>query len=243
MKKFPVRYDRQIAIEGFKQEKLSKACVAIAGLGGLGSSAAFYLAAAGVGELILIDYDLIEESNLNRQILHFTPDLGKPKTQSAKEKIALLNPEIKVTTLTAQLRKETLELIGEPDVIIDALDNMETRFILNEYSYKKRIPLIHAAISGFEGRITTLLPGRTPCLACIYKKPSPKMCFPVIGVTPGILGIMQAAEAIKLLTGMGKPLTGVLLTIDLLNWEIYKTRTTFDPGCLVCGRRERGNGS
>ena len=217
--------------------------MAIVGLGGLGSSAAFYLAAAGVGELILIDYDLVEESNLNRQILHFTPDLGKPKTQSAKEKIALLNPEIKVTTLTAQLRKESLELIGEPDVLIDALDNMEARFLLNEYSYKKRIPLIHAAISGFEGRIITLLPGRTPCLACIYKKPSPKMCFPVIGVTPGVLGTMQAAEAIKLLTGMGNLLAGVLLTVDLLNWEIYRTRTTFDPACPVCGGRKQEDGS
>ena len=234
------RYARQLTIPGWDQGKLKSAHVAVVGVGGLGSAALYYLVAAGVGSITLLDGDLVEESNLNRQVLHFASDLGRYKVESASEKLKALNPEVHITPLSVEISADSAEVIGRPDVVVDALDNLEARLIVNEYIMKERIPLVHAAVEGFYGAITTILPGSTPCLACIYPEPKPRSTFPVAGVTPGLLGIMEAAEVLKLLLGLGAVLAGRLLMVDVLNWEFRSVETKFRRDCPVCGGRRSG---
>jgi molybdopterin/thiamine biosynthesis adenylyltransferase len=224
------RYDRQIMIfdkEG--QEKLKEAKVAIIGLGGLGSPVAYYLAAAGIGNLLLVDEQIPELSNLNRQILHWEEDVGKrPKTESAKWKLERFNSGIKIETYTGKITKENIdEVLKGVDIVVDCLDNFETRYLLDEYIHQRKIPLVHGAVEGMYGQVTTIVPGLTKSLREIF--PSAREedeKFPIIGATAGVVGSIQAMEVIKLLTGVGEPLLNKLLLIDLaLNiFEIVELR-------------------
>ncbi len=239
------RYDRQILIDeiGIKgQEKLKKARILICGVGGLGSPVAIYLAAAGVGTLVLMDHDRVALSNLNRQILHHQCDIGRFKVDSAKEKLLELNPDVMVHLCRVSMNRENAsDLISGHDLIIDALDNLETRYILNRAALDLGIPFIHGAVNGFEGRLFTVIPGQSTCLRCLYRGPlakTPK--FPVIGVTPAIIGALQATEAIKYITGIGALLTDRLLVYDGLNLRWRELKLRKNPGCDHCsGLRER----
>jgi len=231
------RYDRQIMIFGKKaQEKLKKAKVAIVGLGGLGSPISIYLTAAGIGQLLLIDGKKPELSNLNRQILYGKEDLyQKGKPVLAKAKLKQLNSQVKIRTYSKRIGKENIEdLLNDADIVVDALDNFETRYLLNEFCVKSKKPLIHAAVEGFYGQITTILPGRTPCLNCLFLNPPKKMKFPIIGVTAGLFGILQANEVIKLITGYGDNLTGKLFTYDLFHNKGECIEVKPNPSCPVC---------
>lgn len=239
------RYDRQIYIQDIGpagQEKLKKAKIFICGAGGLGSPAAIYLAAAGIGAITLFDYDEVVRSNLNRQVLHQEADIGRRKVDSAKEKLSKLNPHVVVTTgCDAVTAENANRLVSGHDVIIDALDNPETRYILNKAALDLGVAFIHGAVNGFEGRVMTVIPGST-CLRCLYRGPvasAPK--FPVIGVTPAVIGALQATEAIKYLLGIGELLTDRLLTYDglKLKWREFKVRK--NPRCDHCGRMQERN--
>jgi len=224
------RYDRQIIIFGTEgQEKLKRAKVAVVGVGGLGSPVAYYLAAAGVGTLLLIDEQEPELSNLNRQILHWEEDVGKnPKPLSAKWKLERFNSDIKIETFVGRLSRENIDDVLEGvDVIVDCLDNFETRFLLDDYSQEKGIPLVHGAIEGTFGQVTTIVPGKTKSLREIFpsvKEKSEK--FPIIGATAGVIGSIQVMEVIKLLTGIGEPLLNKLLLVDLAynNFDVVELR-------------------
>ncbi len=212
------RYDRQIMIFGEDgQERLKSSKVAVVGVGGLGSPVAYYLAAAGVN-LLLVDDQSPELSNLNRQLLHWEEDVGKrPKALSAKWKLERFNSDIEIETYTGRLDETNIDdVLKNVDILVDCLDNFETRYLLDEYAHRKRIPLVHAAVEGFYGQITTIIPGRTKSLREIFpnvKKKKGK--FPIIGATAGVLGALQAAEVIKLITGAGEPLVNRLLIVDL----------------------------
>ncbi len=233
------RYDRQMRISGWGEEdqkKLKQSKVVIMGVGGLGCPASIYLGAAGIGNLVLVDKENSELSNLKRQILHWQKDIGKPKVLSAKEKIGELNPEIKVEALKTEITEQNIdELASGATVIVDAMDNFKVRFMINEVSVKRGIPFIHAAIYGFQGQMTTIVPGKGPCLKCIFPVAPPEAeRFPVAGVTPGMLGILQAAEAIKLILGIGEPLIGRLLFFDLEDMTFITCEAKGDSNCPVC---------
>jgi molybdopterin/thiamine biosynthesis adenylyltransferase len=236
------RYDRQIMIDGFGEEgqrKLKEASVFIAGAGGLGSPAAIYLAAAGVGRLRIVDHDKVDLTNLNRQVLHWDKDIGRDKVKSAKEKLQMLNQDIRIEAMEETISdKNVLDLIAGCDVIVDALDNFPTRYLLNKAALKKNIPFIHGAVYGFEGRVMTTIPGKSACFRCLYKKGPPAAKFPVIGVSPAIIGCIQATEAIKYLIGIGKLLTDRLLVYDGLSMMFSKMKLKKDPDCEDCGRIE-----
>lgn len=224
------RYDRQIMIFGTEgQEKLKRAKVAVVGVGGLGSPMAYYLAAAGVGTLLLIDEQEPELSNLNRQILHWEEDVARnPKPLSAKWKLERFNSDIKIETFVGRLSEDNVdEVLEGVDVIVDCLDNFETRFLLDEYSQRKGIPLVHGAVEGTFGQVTTIVPGKTKSLREIFpsvKEKSGK--FPIIGATAGVIGSIQAMEVIKLLAGVGEPLLNRLLLVDLAynNFDVVELR-------------------
>jgi molybdopterin/thiamine biosynthesis adenylyltransferase len=238
------RYDRQIMIYGFGeagQEKLKKAKVFIAGMGGLGSPAAIYLAAAGIGTLRIADNDTIELSNLNRQVLHWEENIGGEKADSAAVKLKRLNPEIKIETTTETITEANAsQIVGDADIIVDAMDNLPTRYILNKTAIKKGIPFCHGAVYGFEGRAMTVIPGKTACLNCLYHNVRvPKEKFPVIGVTPAVIGCIQATEVIKYLTGLGELLTNRILNYDALNMKFTEFTIKRDPNCEHCGKTAR----
>ncbi|MDI3476077.1 MAG: molybdopterin-synthase adenylyltransferase [Thermococcaceae archaeon] len=213
------RYDRQIMIFGKEgQEKLKGAKVAVVGVGGLGSPVAYYLAAAGVGTLLLVDEQRPELSNLNRQILHWEEDVGeRPKPESARWKLERFNSDIKIETFSGRLTEENVEeVLKGVDVVVDCLDNFETRYLLDDYVHRKKIPLVHGAVEGMHGQITTIVPGLTKSLKELFPKVKEKEeKFPIIGATAGVVGSIQAMEVIKLLTGIGEPLINKLLLIDL----------------------------
>jgi molybdopterin-synthase adenylyltransferase len=220
------RFDRQILISGF---------VFIAGAGGLGSPVAIYLAAAGVGRIRLCDYDQVQLSNLNRQILHGEEDLGRAKTASAKEKLLRLNHGLKVEAVNEVISENNvLELIDGCDVIVDAMDNLQTRHILNKAALEKKKPLFHGAVYGFEGRVTTIIPGETACLKCGYRSVFPSAKFPVIGVTPAVIGAIQATEVIKYIVGIGDLLTNRLLIYNGLKIEFTEFKIKQNPDCEHC---------
>lgn len=232
-----MRYKRQIKI--VNQELLTSSHVIVIGAGGLGSAALYYLAAAGIGKITIVDSDDIDESNLNRQILHFTDDIGKPKVLSALRKLLSLNPEIQIDIKHMRITPTTVDLLPEADLIVDCLDNMDTRFVLNKFCVKKGIPIVHAAVEAFEGRLTVIIPGKTPCLACIYAGvPLKKRDFPIMGATAGFFGAAEAMEAIKFLSKKGNILAGKMLIVDLLSWECSIYSTTFNPNCPVCGGKK-----
>jgi len=233
------RYDRQIMIRGLGekgQEKLKQARVVIAGAGGLGSPAAIYLTAAGVGTIQIIDHDKVELSNLNRQVLHWDKDVGRDKIESAREKLSLLNRNVRIEMVKETITEANVSrLVAGCDVIIDAMDNLPTRFILNRAAVENRIPFVHGAIYGLEGRVMTVLPGQTACLRCIYRGLTPRGKFPVIGVTPAVIGCIQATEAIKCITGLGQLLTNRLLVYDGLKMKFTELTVKKDPDCEHCG--------
>ncbi len=232
------RYQRQIMIPGFgaeSQEKLKRAKIFIAGAGGLGSPSALYLAAAGAGYLKIVDQDTVELSNLNRQILHFTRDIGKKKIDSASEKLGALNPGIKIEILHEKITEDNAESLARGcDGILDAVDSLETRYLLNLTAQKLQIPVFHGAVSGFEGRAMTVLPHRTACLMCLYRGISIKVKTPVLGATPGVIGCIQATEVIKYLTGIGQLLTDRFLVYDGLNMRFAEIEVQRDPECKHC---------
>lgn len=234
-----LRYDRQMMIAGFGeagQEKLKESRVLIAGAGGLGSPAALYLAAAGVGHLRIVDRDRVELSNLNRQILHGEGDLGNLKIDSAREKLVRLNPEIAIEAIQEEIRENTLpSLISGCDLIIDGLDNFPTRYLINEAIQKEKVPFVYGGILGFMGMATFIQPGRTPCLKCLFPQAPPPKKFAVLGTTPGIIGVLEANEAIKYFTGLGKLLSGRLLVYNGLELKFSEVVIEKNKECPVCG--------
>lgn len=236
-----LRYDRQMRLEGWGlagQQRLARARVAIVGAGGLGCPVALYLAAAGVGILRIIDPEVVEITNLNRQILHWSDDIGRPKVASVAEKLRRLNPGVQVIPIAARLTPENVEeILEDAEVIVDALDNFETRLILNDYAVRSRKPLVHGAIWGWEGRAMTILAPQTACLRCLFEAGPPPGVFPVVGTTPGLIAMIQATEVLKLLLGVGEPLLNRYLIYDGLSMEIRILQVRPRPGCPACGAR------
>ena len=245
-----LRYSRQIMLPGFgieAQERLGAARVLIVGLGGLGSPVAMYLAATGVGRLMLADFDAVDLSNLQRQLLHGTADIGRTKVDSAIATISALNPDVELIPCKGSLDAESLtELAADVDLIVDATDNFATRFAVNAACYAAGIPLVSGAAIRTEGQVA-VFSGRPggPCYQCLYPRNGSEdtTCTAngVLAPVVGIIGSIQATEAIKLLTGLGRPLTGRLLLLDAANMEWRSLRLAADPACPVCaagqGRR------
>jgi adenylyltransferase/sulfurtransferase len=209
--------------------------------GGLGSSAAIYLTVAGVGMIRVVDHDRVELSNLNRQILHWDEDVGKKKAASATEKLKKINHEVKIEAIEETITDANVfQLIAGFDVIVDAMDNLPTRYLLNKAAIEKNIPFFHGAVYGFEGRAMTILPGKTACLRCVYRGDIPKEKFPVIGVTPAVIGCIQATEVIKYIVGIGKLLKNRLLIYDGLDMKFTEFKVKKDPQCEHCGHMRKG---
>ena len=233
------RYDRQIIIRGFGQEgqeRLKKARIVVAGCGGLGSAVSPYLVAAGVGMVRIIDHDEVELSNLNRQVLHWDEDIGRRKVVSASEKLRNLNPEVTIEAVHETITEANVSrLVSGFNLIVDAMDNLPVRILLNKIALDEKIPLFHGAVYGFEGRAMTIVPGETACLKCVYRGTIPEEKFPVVGVTPAVIGAIQATEVIKYLVGIGELLTNKLLVYDGLNMRFTELKVSRDPGCQHCG--------
>jgi len=239
------RYSRHLLIPEVGevgQLKLLDAKVLLLGAGGLGSPAALYLAAAGVGTLGIVDADTVDASNLQRQILHNTDRLGQYKTESARETINALNPDVKVVEHRTRLSAENvLDLIRDYDVVVDGADNFPTRYALNDASVILNKPVVHGSIFRFEGQTTVFKPYDGPCYRCLFPEPPPAELAPscaeagVLGVLPGIIGSLQAIEAIKLILGIGDPLIGRLLLYDALETSFRELKLRRDPDCPVCG--------
>jgi len=239
-----LRYSRQILlpqidVEG--QEKLLNSRALIIGLGGLGSPAAMYLAAAGVGSLVLNDYDVVEISNLQRQIVHGIENIGEPKAISARKTLERLNPDVEITELTSRLESAQLEReIAQADVVLDCSDNFATRFAINAACVKSRTPLVSGAVIRFEGQLAVFTPGvgNNPCYNCLYADHGElaESCVQtgVLAPLPGIIGSLQALEAIKLLTGVGDPIRGRLLLLDALSMEWNQMVLKRNPKCPTC---------
>ena len=230
------RYARQIAIPGWGsqgQERLREAKVLVAGVGGLGSSVATYLAVAGVGKIRIVDCDRVEPSNLNRQVLHWDRDVGRHKIDSAVEKLASINPDIHIEGIKDTIREDNVSDLVADHLIVDAMDNLAGRYLLNLAAIGGGLPLFHGAVYGFEGRVTTVIPGTTPCLRCLYRGDLPGE-VPVVGVAPGIVGCIQAAEVIKHVLGLGRLLAGRLLVFDGLSLSFSELRVKKDPECEHC---------
>ena len=239
------RYSRHLLIPEVGeagQHKLLNSKVLLIGAGGLGSPSAYYLAAAGVGQLGIVDSDVVDQSNLQRQILHSTDRLGQPKALSAKQTLEALNPDVKVVPYQERLTSENIDrIIAGYDVVIDGADNFPTRYLLNDASVKHGIPVVHGSIYRFEGQITVFKPQAGPCYRCLFPTPPPPEMAPscaeagVLGVLPGVIGSLQANEAIKLLLGIGEPLVGRYLLFDALDASFREVKLRRDPACPVCG--------
>lgn len=232
------RYNRQMLLPTWGepgQLRLKAASVFIAGAGGLGSPVSLYLAAAGVGELRICDADRVEVSNLNRQILHSDERIGQPKSVSAERTLRTLNPTLKIVGVGDYLDQQSLaRVVGRPDIVVDCLDNFETRYLLNSYCIQHNLPLVHAAVWGLLGQATFLHPPHTPCLRCIFPTPPERGNFPVVGATPGIMGCVQAMEVLKYLTGMGASLRGRMLIFDgeeMIFQDVCLERVASCPAC------------
>jgi molybdopterin/thiamine biosynthesis adenylyltransferase/rhodanese-related sulfurtransferase len=240
------RYSRHLLIpevgeEG--QQKLLDAKILLIGAGGLGSPASLYLAAAGVGTLGIVDDDVVDDTNLQRQIVHNEERLGTSKAESAKETIEALNPDVTVKTFKERLTSDNIDaVLGEGwDVIVDGADNFPTRYLLNDASVWHDIPVVHGSIFRFEGQTTVFKPHEGPCYRCLFPEPPPPELAPscaeggVLGVLPGVVGSLQASEALKLVLGIGEPLVGRLLLFDALETTFTEVTLRRDPSCPVCG--------
>ena len=235
------RYDRQMMIKGWGvegQKILKKSKIVIMGVGGLGCPVSIYLAVGGVGHLVLIDKDKPDLSNLNRQILHWEKDIGKDKAISAKEKLVQMNSDIIIEGLPLEITEDNIfDLIKGATVVIDAMDNFNTRYLINDACTQYKIPFVHAGIYGLEGQLTTIVPGKGPCLKCIFPNPPVEQKkFPVLGATPAVLATLQAMEAFKLVLGIGTPLVGRLLIFDgeAMSFDVMQIKRQDD--CETCSR-------
>ena len=239
------RYGRQIIIPDvglIGQKRLKAARVLIVGVGGLGSVASLYLAAAGVGTIGLIDHDVVEETNLQRQIIYTTDDVGKRKIDAARDRLSRLNPNVEIETYGEAISSSNaLEIIQNYDVVIDATDNFPARYLLNDACVILDRPLIYGSIFRFDGQVSVFYPKKGPCYRCLYPEPPAPNLVPscaeggVLGVLPGIVGTIQASEAIKLIMGIGEPLIGRLLMVDALSLSFRELRIERDRNCPVCG--------
>ena len=239
------RYARHIILDEIGEEgqkKLLTSSVLIIGSGGLGSPAALYLAAAGVGTIGIADADEVSLSNLQRQIIHTTRDTGRAKVESAKEKLGRINPGVNVRTYRVFVTADNIyDIIRDYDFVLDCTDNFDAKFLINDACTALGKPFTHAGISAFKGQLMTYLPKKGACYRCVFKNPPPKSALPsgitgVVGAVPGVIGSLQAMEAIKYLTGAGKLLTGQLLTYDALEQEFRKIRVPAAPDCPACGK-------
>jgi molybdopterin/thiamine biosynthesis adenylyltransferase/rhodanese-related sulfurtransferase len=228
------------------QAKLLDAKVLLIGAGGLGSPAAMYLAAAGVGTLGIVDFDVVESSNLQRQILHNVDRIGMPKVESARETLIALNPDVKIRMHNVRLSAaNVLEIMSGYEVVVDGGDNFPTRYLINDASLHLEIPVVHGSIFRFEGQASVFHPYEGPCYRCLFPQPPPPELAPscaeagVLGVLPGIVGSIEAMEAIKLILGIGEPLVGKLLTYDALEQEFRQLKLRRNPECPACGDREQ----
>ena len=218
------------------QERLFKAHIFIAGAGGLGSPVSLYLAVAGVGTISIADMDTVDLTNLNRQILHSDRDIGKKKAVSAEEKLAAINPDIRINAIDTRIDEgNAARLVGNADGIVDAMDNYPTRYLLNDVAIQKEIPLFHGGIHGFYGQATTIIPKKTPCLKCIFPKAPPREVFPVVGATAGVIGTVQATEVLKYLLQSGDLLAGRLFFWDGLAGRAEEIHAERIPRCPACG--------
>lgn len=240
-----VRYSRQIVLPevgGKGQKKLMNSSVLVIGAGGLGSPAALYLAAAGVGKIGIIDDDKVDLSNLQRQIIHVTKDIGKPKTKSAEEKLLKINPEVEVVTYDERLTADNVfDVFDGWDIVLDGSDNFPTKFLANDACVLRSIPLSHGGILRFIGMVTTILPGEGPCYRCLTPEAPPPGMIPscqeagVLGVLPGVIGSIQAIEVMKYLLGIGDLLVGRILLFDALEMRFEEFELKRSPNCPVCG--------
>ena len=240
------RYSRHliipdVGVEG--QEKLLAAKVLLIGSGGLGSPLALYLAAAGVGRLGLVDFDVVDFSNLQRQIIHTTQDVGRPKLESAKEKINAINPDVKVVGYPVRLSSENaLDIVKDYDIVVDGTDNFPTRYLVNDACVLLKKPNVYGSIFRFEGQASVFWAEKGPCYRCLYPEPPPPGMVPscaeggVLGILPGIIGVIQATEAIKLLLEKGDLLVGRLLLFDALKMRFREVKLKKDPACPLCGK-------
>ncbi|TWG92557.1 molybdopterin/thiamine biosynthesis adenylyltransferase [Luteimonas sp. J16] len=245
---FHERYSRHLRLPEIGargQRRLEAASVVVVGAGGLGSPATFYLAAAGVGQLRLVDDDVVDRSNLQRQILHVDADTGVPKVESARTRLSALNPRVNVEAVRERLTSDNVErLIADADVVVDGGDNFPVRYLLNDACVHLRKPLVYGAVHRFEGQVSVFDAGRrrgeAPCYRCLFPEPPPPEAAPncsevgVLGVLPGVIGMLQATEALKLLLHLGEPLAGRLLHFDALGMRFRETRLPPDPDCPVC---------
>lgn len=240
------RYSRhllipEVGISGQRKLKASK--VLVIGTGGLGSPISLYLAAAGVGKIGLVDYDTVDESNLQRQIVHSTSTIGVPKVESAKNRLLEVNPYLNIEVYNLLLNRDNaMDIIRDYDLVIDGTDNFPTRYLLNDACFFLKKPLIYGSIFRFEGQVTVFDSQRGPCYRCLYPEPPPPGTVPscaeggVFGVLPGVIGTIQATEAIKLLLNLGEPLIGKLLLYDALRMEFRFLKLRKDPNCPLCGK-------
>ena len=242
-----LRYSRHIIlpqIGGAGQRKLMGARVLCVGAGGLGSPAAMYLAAAGVGTLGIVDFDRVDLTNLQRQLLHDTRDVGRAKVDSAADRISAINPNVVVIKHDVVLRSDNaFEILGAYDLVVDGTDNFPVRYLVNDATQMLGKPLVYGSIYQFDGQASVFLPGENhPCYRCLFPEPPPPGSVPscaeagVFGVLPGIIGSIQAVEAVKLITGVGEPLAGKLLLFDALRMEFTTVKLRWDPECPVCGK-------
>ena len=234
------RYIRQESLLGKGgQAALRNSSVFIAGAGGLGSPAAFYLVSAGVGQIRIADMDVLELSNMNRQILHTTDRIGMSKAESAKKTLAALDPECSVTAFTEKIDEDSVRhLVGDADIIVDCMDNFAARYVLNRFAVDEGLPLMHGAVAGFTGQATLVIPGKTPCLSCIFPEAKTTEKTPVLGPTAGVIGSIEAGEVVKYLTGTGTTLAGKLLIYDggVNSMETFSVKKS--PRCPVCANKK-----
>jgi adenylyltransferase/sulfurtransferase len=243
------RYSRHIILPevgGKGQQKIFDAKVFIIGAGGLGCPVGYYLTAAGVGNIALVDNDTVELSNLQRQIAHNVNTIGMNKGESAKKTFELLNPDVNINVIKERVTsKNILELLKDYDIVVDGSDNFPTRYLVNDACVMLKKPLVSGAILRFEGQITTILPGEGPCYRCLFEDPPPPGLVPscqeagVLGVLPGVIGALQATEVLKLILDKGKPLVGNLLIYDALNTNFRKVRIPRNPECAICSDNPR----
>jgi len=240
------RYSRHLLIPEIGlagQRRLLDASVLLVGAGGLGSPAALYLAAAGVGRIGIVDDDVVDESNLQRQVLHSTAALGEPKVDSATRRLGELNPDVEVVPYRERLTPENVDRVLDEgwEVIVDGADNFPTRYLLNDASVWHDLPIVHGSIFRFEGQVTVFAPGSGPCYRCLFPEPPPPELAPscaeggVLGVLPGVIGSIQGSETLKLVLGVGRPLVGRLLLYDALEGSFDEVEVRRDPACPVCG--------